>query len=109
MLANCIANADFHFFRGIVILKDLNSIVLENPGSIITGKFQMLKAGISEPKNETIMKMFNLIRIGERAGSGAPNIFSVCSEQGCISPQVEEQYNPDRTILRLLFTEKNKR
>ena len=55
------------------------------------------------------MKMFNLIRIGERAGSGAPNIFSVSSEQGWISPQVEEQYNPDRTILRLLFTEKNKR
>ncbi len=102
-LCNCIANADFHFSRGIVIKKDVNSIVIENPGNIITGKAQMLKGGISEPRNKTIMKMFNLIRVGERAGSGVPDIFSVWENEGWVEPRVEEQYKPDRTTLILSF------
>ena len=87
------------FPRGIVILKDLDKITIENPGSIITGKLQMLKGGISEPRNKIIMKMFNLIRVGERAGSGAPELFSVWDQEGWITPIVEEQFKPDRTIL----------
>ena len=102
-LCNCIVNADFHFSRGIVIKKDADSIVIENPGSIITGKAQMLKGGISEPRNKTIMKMFNLIRVGERAGSGVPDIFSVWENEGWVEPRVEEQYKPDRTTLILSF------
>ena len=105
-LANCFANADFNFARGIVILKDPYSIVIENPGSIITGKAQMLKGGISEPRNRTIMKMFNLLHIGKGAGSGVPEIFSVWDEEGWIAPTVEEEYNPDRTRLTLAFKEK---
>lgn len=106
-LANCMANADFNFPRGIVIKKDANSIIIENPGSIIVGKKQMLKGGISEPRNKIIMKMFNLIRIGERAGSGVPDIFTTWNDEGWIAPEFEEQYNPDRTILRLSFINKS--
>ena len=69
-LANCLVNTDFYFQRGIVIRKDAESIIMENPGSIRTGKAQMLKGGISDPRNKALMKMFNLIGIGERAGSG---------------------------------------
>ncbi|MBR1938127.1 MAG: hypothetical protein IJ836_04140 [Spirochaetales bacterium] len=105
-MANCFANADFNFARGIVILKDPYSIVIENPGSIITGKAQMLKGGISEPRNRTIMKMFNLLHIGKGAGSGVPDIFSVWDEEGWIAPTVEEEYKPDRTRLTLAFKEK---
>ena len=105
-LANCFANADFNFSRGIVILKDQDFIIIENPGCIITGKAQMLKGGISEPRNSTIMKMFNLIHVGERAGSGVPNIFSIWNDEGWIPPEVEELYQPDRTILRLSFVSK---
>lgn len=67
----------------------------------------MLKGGISEPRNKAIMKMFNLIRIGERAGSGVPDIFTTWNNEGWIAPEVEEHYNPDRTILRLSFINKN--
>ena len=105
-LANCMANVDFNFPRGIVILKSPNEIIIENPGSIITGKAQMLKGGISEPRNKTIIKMFNLIHIGERAGSGVPDIFSIWNEEGWIPPAVEEFYKPDRTVLTLSFAEK---
>ena len=49
------------------------------------------------------MKMFNMIGIGERAGSGVPDIYSVWENQGWIAPQVIEEYAPDRTILKLSF------
>lgn len=89
-----------------MILKDPYKIKIENPGSIFSGKPQMLKGGISEPRNKIIMKMFNLIRVGERAGSGVPDIFSVWDEEGWITPIVEEQFKPDRTILTLAFLKK---
>ena len=105
-LVNCITNADFNFARGIVIKKTRDSLVMENPGSIVTGKNQMLKGGVSEPRNKIIMKMFNLIKIGERAGSGVPSIFNVWEKNGWIPPVVEEFYKPDRTILTLSFIPK---
>ena len=102
-LANCIVNTDFYLPRGIVVKKEPDSIVMENPGSIRTGKKQMLKGGISDPRNKALMKMFNMIGIGERAGSGVPDIYSVWKSQGWIAPQVVEEYSPDRTILKLSF------
>ena len=79
---------------------------MENPGSIRTGKAQMLKGGISDPRNKALMKMFNLIGIGERAGSGVPDIYSVWEQQGWKQPEVIEEYCPDRTILKLSFVKK---
>ncbi len=102
-LANCLVNTDFYLPRGIVIKKEQDVIVMENPGGIRTGKKQMLKGGISDPRNKALMKMFNMIGIGERAGSGVPDIYSVWENQGWIAPQVLEEYAPDRTILRLAF------
>lgn len=105
-LANCLVNTDFYFPRGIVIRKEEDSIIMENPGNIRTGKAQMLKGGISDPRNKGLMKMFNLIGIGERAGSGVPDIYSVWEQQGWETPQVMEEYGPDRTILKLSFLKK---
>lgn len=102
-LANCLVNTDFYVSRGVVIKKDQDSIIMENPGSIRTGRKQMLKGGISDPRNKALMKMFNMIGIGERAGSGVPDIYAIWKTQGWFTPQVEEEYGPDRTILKLSF------
>ena len=105
-LANCIVNADFYLPRGLVILKDQSKIVFQNPGNIRTGKQQMLRGGISDPRNKGIMKMLNLISIGEHAGSGVPDIYSAWKDNSWEEPTVEEQYGPDRTILTLSFKKK---
>ena len=57
------------------------------------------------PRKKALMKMFNLINIGERAGSGVPNILQTWEAQNWASPQVEEQYGPDRTRLTLALTD----
>jgi len=52
------------------------------------------------------MKMFNLVNIGERSGSGVPNIFNTWEDQGWKEPVIEERFDPNRTILTLEFVDK---
>lgn len=66
----------------------------------------MRLGGESDPRNKSLMKMFNLINIGERAGSGVPNIFNVWNDEGFVEPEIEERFDPDRTILTLSFAKK---
>ena len=78
--------------------------MFRNPGTSIVGKKQMLRGGESEPRNSGIMKMFNLIGFGERAGSGVPDIYAVWQNMGLLEPTVEERFGngePNRTIVTL--------
>ena len=68
-LVNCLVNADYFLSRGIQIDSYDDRIVMKNPGLSIVGKRQMLRGGDSEPRNASIMKMFNLLGFGEHAGS----------------------------------------
>ena len=105
-LANCLINADYYGVRGVVVRKEADKIVFSNPGYIRTGKKQMRLGGESDPRNKSLMKMFNLINIGERAGSGVPNIFNVWNDEGFVEPEIEERFDPDRTVLSLSFVKK---
>ncbi len=106
-LANCLVNTDFYLPRGVVIKKCNDKLILENPGYIRIGKFQMRRGGESDPRNKGLMKMFNLINIGERAGSGVPDIFRTWEELGWEEPIIEERYgDAARTSLFLSFIEK---
>ena len=105
-LANCLVNADYHGLRGVVIRKEPDKLILANPGYVRTGKKQMRLGGESDPRNKALMKMFNLINIGERAGSGVPNIFNVWADEGWEEPVIEERFDPDRTVLSLSFKKK---
>ena len=57
--------------------------------------------GISDPRNTTLIKMFNLIDIGERAGSGIPNIYSIWDKQGWEAPIITEDFEPPRITMSL--------
>ena len=104
-LTNCLINADYYGTRGVVIKKDQDRIIFENPGYIRTDKEQT-RRGESDSRNKTLMKMFNLINIGERSGSGVPNIFNTWNDQGWKEPVIEERFDPDRTTLTLEFIKK---
>lgn len=81
---------------------------MSNPGNFRIEIDAAKSGGVSDPRNGAMLKMFNLIDIGERAGSGIPNIFRVWREQGWAMPAITEQLDPGRTILTLSF-EKNRR
>lgn len=76
---------------------------MANPGAFRIEIDAAKSGGVSDPRNGTMLKMFNLIDIGERAGSGIPNIFRVWREQGWAMPTITEQLEPERTTLSLAF------
>ena len=104
-LVNCLVNTDYFQSWSVVIEKYNDRIVFANPGSIRIGKSQMLKGGISQPRNKNLLKMFNLIGIGEHAGSGVPDIFDVWKTEKFADPVIEERSGrdggPDRTTVTL--------
>ena len=54
-------------------------------------------------------KMFNLINIGERAGSGIPNIMSIWEQQKWSEPTITQTFAPERTTLTLSIKDKKSR
>lgn len=103
-LANCLVNADYYGRQGLVIIKEPGCLRLSNPGYFRIEVAAAKSGGISDPRNGTLLKMFNLIDIGERAGSGIPNIFRVWHDQGWAEPTISQQMNPDRTTLTLVLS-----
>ena len=102
-LANCLVNADYYGRQGLVVIKKRNAITMSNPGNFRIEIDTAKSGGVSDPRNGTMLKMFNLIDIGERAGSGIPNIFRVWREQGWTAPVISENFDPDRIMLSLAF------
>ena len=107
-LANCLMNADFYGTCGVVIKLEEHKLTLENPGYIRVGKKQIRLGGVSDPRNKGLMKMFSLIDIGERAGSGVPDILNTWEDAGYEIPEIIEEFNPDRTKIVLSFDKKKK-
>ncbi len=102
--ANSIIHADYRLPRGIVIEKGKTYFKFFNPGNLRITREEALKGGVSDPRNENIFKMFNLLGVGERAGSGLENIHLAWREQKWIVPDLEESYDPDRITLTLKTT-----
>lgn len=76
---------------------------MANPGGFRIEVNAAKSGGVSDPRNGTMLKMFNLIDIGERSGSGIPRIFGAWHEQGWAMPAITEQLEPERTLLELTF------
>ncbi|MHC6178538.1 RNA-binding domain-containing protein [Clostridium sp. JNZ X4-2] len=100
-LANALIHADYYGKQGIVIEKYGNYFKFSNPGELRISVKQAIRGGISDPRNKSIFKMFSLIGIGERAGSGIENIYKVWNEQSWRKPEIIEKVQPDRTIMIL--------
>ena len=105
-LANCLVNADYYGRRGVVVIKKPDAITLSNPGNSRIEINAAISGGVSDPRNSTMLKMFNFIDIGERAGSGIPNIFRVWKEQEWERPVISETFEPDRITLTLSLSPK---
>ena len=100
-----LVNADYYGRGGVVVRKHRDRLVFENPGTIRIGKALMLEGGHSDPRNSVVIKMFSMLHIGERAGSGIHRIISAWSAAGYDAPLITERIgNFERTTLTLPLT-----
>jgi len=103
-LANALIHANYYDRRGLVIHRRPHILTIANPGNMRVSVSDAVSGGFSDPRNTTLVKMFNLINVGDRAGTGLSTIYSVWKDEGWIEPLLEEQFNPDRTVLTLVLS-----
>ena len=100
-IANCLTNANYYERRGIVCVWDDDAITIANPGDFRMPIEEARKPGASDPRNETMLKIFSFVNVGERAGSGMGTIANGWAAGGYAEPSYEVAYGPDRTTLTL--------
>ena len=100
-LTNTLVHADYNESGSILIEKKNNTFIFSNPGNLRIPKERALKGGESDPRNPTLHKMFSLIGIGERAGSGLITIQTAWKTLHWQHPVFEELVQPDKVILTL--------
>jgi len=75
-----------------------------NPGLMRLPLEEALQGGVSDCRNRIVQKMFQLVGLGEQAGSGIPRIFKNWARQHWRAPNFEERTSPDQTVLTLRMT-----
>ena len=103
-LANALIHANYYDRRGLVIHRRPGKLIIENPGCLRLSINDAISGGFSDPRNITLVKMFNLINVGDRAGTGLSTIHLTWETEGWIKPTLEEKFNPDRTIITLVLS-----
>ncbi len=73
-IVNALSNADYNSSRGVVSRRTAKGLEFTNQGSFCVGVEQAYVDGTSDARNKTVLKMFSLIQVGERAGSDMPNM-----------------------------------
>lgn len=106
-LANCIVNADYNGQGGIVVMKRPTAFIFSNPGSFRMDVEKARGAGVSDPRNTIMNRMFKLIGLCEGLGGGLIRIFSTWQKKEWPQPVIRESFHPDRITLILTFDEEN--
>ena len=104
-LANTLIHADFTGRRGIVIEKQFRHVTFANPGALRLPKDIAIAGGTSDARNDVLFTLFALVEIGEKLGTGLFQLFALWKELGWPEPQLQEQFDPERTVLTLDYND----
>lgn len=98
---NALVHSDYSVGGGVVVERQRDRFVVENPGTLLVSMDQLRRGGVSECRNKALQKMFRLIGGGEQAGSGFHRIQAGWNAQHWRAPSLTTQTAPDRIILAL--------
>ncbi|MCK7607763.1 transcriptional regulator [Geobacillus stearothermophilus] len=100
-LANAIVHADYGEEGGITVEKEDGAFRFANPGRFRLPIEAAMAGQMSNLRNPNIFKMFLLIDVCKRAGSGLKRMHD-WQERALVQPvDILQQMNPDRTIVTL--------
>jgi len=100
-LVNALIHADYSGQGGIVIDRFVDRFEFSNPGTLLVSLEQILRGAISECRNKSLQLMFQMLGVGDKAGSGIDKIRDSWRSQHWQSPRLEETQRPDRVRLTL--------
>ena len=99
-LVNTLIHADHLSTRPLVVTKYTNGFLFSNPGRLRISIQQLYDGGISDPRNPNLQKMFQMLGLGEKAGSGFGKILRAWIEQQWF-PLVSEKLDLEITSVAL--------
>lgn len=73
----------------------VEGLELVNPGCFRIGVERAYIGGVSDARNKTVLKMFSLVQVGERAGSGVPKMVDQWMSCGYGRPRLTETFDPE--------------
>ena len=100
-LVNALIHADYRGQGGIVIDRFPDRLELSNPGTLLVSFEQLRQGAVSECRNPSLQRMFQMMGAGDKAGSGIDKIRQGWASQKWRWPLIEEQLKPDRVRLTL--------
>lgn len=89
-LVNTLIHADHQSSRPIKVTKRRDAFIFTNPGRLRIPREQLYQGGVSDARNPNLQKMFQLLGLGEKAGSGFQKILRAWREQHWMIPLVAE-------------------
>jgi ATP-dependent DNA helicase RecG len=102
-LVNALIHADHFGQGGVVIERWADKLEFSNPGTLLVSHEQLLQGGISECRNKALQRMFQMLGVGDKAGSGIDKIKKSWAAQRWASPKLKETLRPDRVQLILFM------
>ena len=100
-LVNTLIHADHLSSRPIIAIKRKNAFLFANPGRLRVPIRSLYGGGVSDARNPNLQTMFQMIGLGEKAGSGFSKILRAWREQQWGRPVVLEKEDLDMTIIAL--------
>ncbi|MFM9971190.1 MAG: ATP-binding protein [Burkholderiales bacterium] len=100
-LVNALIHADYSGQGGVVIDRFPDHFEFSNPGTLLLSREQLWRGGVSECRNKSLQRAFQMLGVGDKAGSGIDKIRSNWAEQRWRSPSIHETLRPDRVRLIL--------
>lgn len=102
-LSNCLINADYYGIGGVQVTLSEDCFVFRNSGSFRINIEDARYGGISDPRNTALVRMFNLLDIGDSSGDGLSRIYDIWQQMGWDAPILREHFSPDtiELILRM--------
>lgn len=98
---NFCVHADYTINASMVVRHRRDGFLFSNPGTMLVSKEQYYTGGDSVCRNKYLQKMFSMIGVAEKAGSGTDKIMKGWREANWRSPKIEEQLQPDKVVLMM--------
>lgn len=102
-LANALIHARHNSMGNVVIDAWMNRIVISNPGSMLVSIDEFYEGQHSVCRNPLIQKMFVLIGVGEKAGSGADVITKGWDDNHWKRPDISQHEEPERVEMVMVL------
>lgn len=100
-VVNTLIHADYQGPTGIRVVRSPGGFEFINPGLLLVSAQQVWTGGVSQSRNPTLQRMFGLIQLGEREGSGGPAIRQAWAQQHWRAPVLREDTENAETHLEL--------